>query len=476
MMNVVPGQQVLPIRRPRGIIRPADGLVGVRVVAERRPVVGVQYRAGEEPAGTYAARDGRVLTPVSASKATLLDARGRVVRHDGGLEHFLTNNGTPVTRQALFAARHPILSKAAQAAGVGGLALGALSVAAPARAGGISSETFSAVMPIGAANADGKYGSHWSDRQLLQNPTDFALTGELCLTERGESESTDDPCVPYTVGPHETLVIEGLYALAKPGAQGAARVRLLPDVNQQKPVWRAQIFNQSPDGEFGMSLRPDSTLYAAGNTLEDVLSAAGTRDGLFVSTGADGATIFWTAVDASTGDVYQVSQVYGPNETVQFTGGPNQLFGTTLSPGSYLTARIDDGQAMTYLSRNNNTTSDGAWDPFTRKIIARIIGLDINMDGQVDIVDADGDHILDGPPVGVACNDPYGAFQFKIIAESPRPSPSYTGSGLPAGMSINSGTGVITYDPPCSDAGQVFTPAVYISGMNWSMDISFRVN
>jgi len=362
----------------------------------------------------------------------------------------------------------------AQALLVAGLALGA-GAARSASAGGISSETFSAVMPMGAAQANGLYGSVWRDRHLLQNPTDFELSGELCLTERGQSESTDDPCVPYTIAPHQTLVIDGLYALAKPGAQGAARVRLIPDVNQQKPVWRAQIFNQSPDGEFGMSLRPDSTLYAAGNTLEDVLSDAGYRDGLFVSTGADGATIHWTLVDASTGAVTEVDAQYGPNTTVQYTQGVGQLFGVTPAPGSYVTARIDDGQAMTYLSRNNNTTSDGAWDPFTRKIIARIIGLDTNLDGEVDVIDSDGDHVLD-TVIGVACNDPYGARQFQIIAESPLAHPNYFGSGMPAGMSLDQGTGVITYDPPCSDAGQTFDPSFQISGAEYGMTIGFHVN
>jgi hypothetical protein len=453
---VVPGQQVIGVSRP--------------------PVVGVSWERGDElerPA--YQRRDGQHVTPRNAAKATLLDKNGKPVAHDGGLEYFLTGAGHVVTRRAPFSTRHPVLAKAARAAGIAGMALGSLGLAGTAGAGGISSETFSSVIPLGAANADGAYGSHWTDRQLLQNPTDFELTGELCLTERGQPESEDDPCVPYTIAPHQTLVIDGLYALAKPGAQGAARVRLLPAVNQQKPVWRAQIFNQSPDGEFGMSLRPDSTLYDAGNTLEDVLSDAGYRDGLFVSTGADGATIHWTLVDAATGAVTEADAQYEPNTTVQYTQGVSQLFGTTPAPGSYVTARIDDGQAMTYLSRNNNTTSDGAWDPFTRKIIARIIGLDTNLDGKVDVIDSDGDHVLD-TVIGVACNDPYGAVQYQIIAESPIAHPNYFGSGMPAGMSLHQGTGVITYDPPCSDAGQLFSPTFYISGAEFHMSIPFRVN
>jgi len=452
---VVPGQQVIGVRRP--------------------PVVGVSWQRGDElerPA--YTGRDGQAVTPTNVAKATLLDPKGRVVRHDGGLESFLTSNGAVVTRQAPFSARHPILAKATRAAGMTGMALGSLGLVQPAVAGGLSSETFSAVIPMGAANADGNYGSHWTDRQLLQNPTDFELDGQLCLTERGQSESTDDPCVPYTIAPHETLVINGLYALAKPGQQGAARVRLIPAVNQQKPVWRAQIFNQSPDGEFGMSLRPDSTLYQKGNTLEDVLSATGTRDSVFVSTGKDGATIHWSYV-APDGNVTEKDTQYAPNETFQYTGGVRQLLGLTPAPGGYLTARIDDGSAMTYLSRNNNTTSDGAWDPFTRKIIAKIIGLDTNMDGKVDVIDADGNHVLD-QVIGVACNDPYGAMQFQIIYESPIADPAVTGSGLPAGMSVNSANGVITYDPPCSNAGQAFSPSFQLSGAKDGMIITFRVN
>ena len=196
---------------------------------------------------------------------------------------------------------------------------------------------------------------------------------------------------------------------------------------------------------------------------------------MFVTTGADGATIHWTLVDAATGQVSETDVSYGPNTTVQYTQGVGQLFGTTPGPGSYLTARIDNGQAMAYLSRNNNTTSDGAWDAFERKIIARIIGLDTNMDGRVDIIDADGDHVLD-TVVGVACNDPYGAREFQLIAESPLAHPNYFGSGLPAGMGVDAGTGVIIYDPPCSDAGQYFTPVFGISGMTDGMTIQFRVN
>jgi hypothetical protein len=118
-----------------------------------------------------------------------------------------------------------------------------------------------------------------------------------------------------------------------------------------------------------MSLRPDETLYQAGETLENVLSPAGYRDGLFVATGADGATIHWTYVDASTGAITEADQTYGPLATVQYTGGVRQLLGFDPAPGSYLMARIDSGSAMTYLSRNNNQTNDGAWDPFTRKLV-----------------------------------------------------------------------------------------------------------
>jgi hypothetical protein len=69
--------------------------------------------------------------------------------------------------------------------------------------------------------------------------------------------------------------------------------------------------------------------------------------------------------------------------------------------GDSLYARILDGKAVLYGSSINNGTGDPTFVPptLTREDVLISFGVDLDEDGTIDIADADGDGVLDGPIV-----------------------------------------------------------------------------
>jgi len=100
-----------------------------------------------------------------------------------------------------------------------------------------------------------------------------------------------------------------------------------------------------------------------------------------------------------------------------------------------------------------------------------LIGLDTDLDGEADILDADLDGNLD-LPVDVSCNFPID-YVFDLIADVPGQH-TYFGGSMPQGMSLGQGSGRITYNPPCSDAGQSFV-AAFNADNGPALAINFRV-
>ena len=353
----------------------------------------------------------------------------------------------------------PLLLAGAASLGVGGVAADELAV-------------------LSAARVHGAQNSDWNDRQLFRNPTGLPLTGRLYLTERGASfNPATDPVYVYALPAGTTLILDGLYAQLKPGVNGAGTLRLVPDEGQAAPLWRTTMYDKVGDQEFGASATPFDPdvdgYHAAGQTLGTVLSPDGYRDNPHVQSGPDGLVGTWVYTGPAGGEQTLKPESIAPNTTKQYTNGVTELLGFAPAPGGQLDLRITGGEGRAYLTRMNNASNDPAYDEFSVTATQpRIVGIDYNHDGVADNVDADGNGVLDNV-INASCTAPF-PYKMDLIV-SPAGTYNYFGTGMPAGMGVDSGTGQIVYDPPCSNAGQTFTPAFYVNGMTTSMETTFRV-
>lgn len=108
----------------------------------------------------------------------------------------------------------------------------------------------------------------------------------------------------------------------------------------------------------------------------------------------------------------------------------------------------------------------------------KIVGVDLDKDGDADLFDANNDGIMDGPPLSIDCNFPIN-YEHKLIVEPAGTYSFFTNELVfPENMSLNQGTGEIIYNPTCDDAGKTFGPEFRASngftGTNY-MIIQYRV-
>jgi len=364
------------------------------------------------------------------------------------------------------------------------LTLPMLLAAATTVGGALAARTARAdeIVPI-VAHLTGLNESVWRSDVGVYNPFSYQVTVDFYATPRGESADPDaSPVLTRVLDPHTTLDLEDVYAQIHGSASGADRLRLQfhdADGNlvANLPV-SASTYNQAgPGEEFGLRevvFDPATGYEAAGTTLVAQLSKDGYRDGIIINTGDDGATIQYTYRNAAGGNETTVTKTYGPDMTYQHTDNAQGLLGFAPEANGSLEALITDGSARVALTHNNNQTNDPAWDQMSVKPSAepQIVGIDYDGDGIADNVDANHDGILDNT-INASCTAPF-PYKMNLIV-SPSGTYNYFGTGVPQGMGVDSGTGQIVYDPPCSDAGQTFTPAFYVNGMTTSVETTFRV-
>jgi hypothetical protein len=154
-------------------------------------------------------------------------------------------------------------------------------------------------------------------------------------------------------------------------------------------------------------------------------------------------------------------------QLVALYAGPNPVFaanglpeGMTLSPGGQITYLPPCSQEGSTQSPAFYLEGLAHWTrvPFlvTRSIHPAIAGLDTNGDGVPEIVDADGNGVLD-VAVETDCNHPV-PYAYRLVAKDAGTPPLFSATSLPAGMEM-AADGSITFSPPCEAAGTTFQPS-----------------
>ena len=217
------------------------------------------------------------------------------------------------------------------------------------------------IVPI-VGHVSGSGGSAFRSDVKLYNPTASTMTGKLVFTPRGQSETQQDTSVSYSIPPMGVAFYEDVYTVAFPNAAGAARLSIVPD-GTSIPIVDSSTYTALPDGgELAQSptvLVPTS--FRAGYQIA-VIGKSSERTNVFVMTGTEEATIYWTFRDATGVQKSTTAKRYPPNATVQLSIA--DLFGTAPTPNGSVEANVVIGTARLALSPVNNVSNQGRWVDF----------------------------------------------------------------------------------------------------------------
>lgn len=274
------------------------------------------------------------------------------------------------------------------------------------------------VIPV-AGSIHGDFGSDWHTELTLHNAgaEPALVTLSFIATDGTATERA------LSVAPRSTIthadVISGL--IGKSEVLGALTIDV-NDVALPKLVIAARIYNESSAGQFGQNVPalPYASAFAIGDVV--VLPAPGDAAaqrfnfGLFTTTGA---TIEWELHRRDGSVAARVTQSYAAGTQKQFNQGTITLFGVQPADSDVVYAKVTAGRAYLYGSAINIRTNDPSFVSPTRtreNLSVRLLGVDTDENGTIDIADANNDGVLD-QPVGLI-KSRFPNF-FRVVVEDP---------------------------------------------------------
>jgi hypothetical protein len=217
------------------------------------------------------------------------------------------------------------------------------------------------IVPI-VGHLSGAFGSVFRSDLKLYNPTSSLITGKLVFTPRGQSESSQDLSISYNVPANGVSFYEDLYATAFPGGSGAARLSIVPDASVVPIVDSSTYTALAGGGELAQSptiLLPTS--FRSGLQVA-VIGKQSERTNVFIMTGSEDATIYWTYRDPAGVSRGTAAKAYPHDGTYQV--GISDLLGITPVANGSLEANVVIGNARLALSPVNNVSNQGRWVDF----------------------------------------------------------------------------------------------------------------
>ena len=250
-----------------------------------------------------------------------------------------------------------------------------------------------------AGTLTGAAGSQWQSDVTIHNVGTTPTLISIEFHDGSGLVATES----VLIGARRTVALENIVGdvFGLSNRQGAL-VITGEDYALRKLSVTSRTFNLSDEGEFGQDIPAWNATAAAetGDTavLNGPVSPASARFnfGLYAP---EETSIEWLLVREDGTTAATVTETYEAGTHVQYSPGiPSYLGGENL-PNDVIYARILEGRAFIYGSIVENATGDPSFVPSipTREnFTAQLLGVDLNEDGVVDIVDADGDGVLDG--------------------------------------------------------------------------------
>jgi hypothetical protein len=271
-----------------------------------------------------------------------------------------------------------------------------------------------------AGTGPGANDSHWQSELTLHNTSASAVTATLRFHDAaGAQQSTD-----VTINARSTVTIADVVntRFGRESATGAIEITV-PDASANRMAITSRTFNSSASGQFGQDIPAVNANDAAGAGDVVVLQAPSSANdarfnfGLYAVTDAK---VRWDLVRADGTTVSPIAeQSYAAGTQIQFNQGITNLLGQTEQDNDAVHAVITSGKVIAYGSAVQNTSGDPSFVPGIRvrsDIKINFLGVDVDENGSIDIVDANHDGVLDQPIEIFTLGFPN---FFRVIVEGP---------------------------------------------------------
>lgn len=261
-----------------------------------------------------------------------------------------------------------------------------------------SASAATVIVPAAGTGA-GANSSHWQSELTMHNAAPRIATLSISF-HRGTDVFTSDP-VPVAPGQTQSIadIVKTKFDLDN--GTGALVIEL-SDRDSRGIALTSRTFNTSAEGEFGQDiLAVDATnALRAGDiaALPGPTSTEGNRFnfGIYAT---EAASIEWQVVRGNGAIAGTKTVTYAAGTHAQYNSGIQSLIGVTPQDLDTVHARVNSGRALFYGSIIN-ATGDPTFVPGIRTredILIQFTGVDLDENGSVDIVDQNGDGVLDAP-------------------------------------------------------------------------------
>jgi len=250
-----------------------------------------------------------------------------------------------------------------------------------------------------AGTGPGASGSQWQSELTIYNAAPRAATLAI---EFHQGKNVFGPAT-VTLDARETLSIADIVKTKFNVEAGTGALEIeLDDRAARSIAVTSRTFNTSAQGEFGQDIPSVNVADAprAGDlaAIPGPSTASANRFNFGVYA-FEATSVTWELVRAGGTAAATKSVAYAAGEHVQYGFGVSSFLGVTPEDNDTVVARVTEGRAVFYGSVVN-ATGDPTFVPGVRTredVVINFLGVDLDEDGTVDIVDANQDGVLDAP-------------------------------------------------------------------------------
>lgn len=277
------------------------------------------------------------------------------------------------------------------------------------------------IVPV-TGTTPGAMGSSWQGELALHNSGKQVATIHLTLYgAAGQIEVRNVVLQPGATMSFDNVVSD-LFALTN--ATGALAINYDDAANGTIAV-TSRVLNHTASGEFGQDVpaiaAADTVRAGSTGVILGPPDVATSRFNFGIFT-VDASTIEWRLLRADGSLAATVTKEYEAGRHEQYNAGVAALFNAAPENDDTIHARVVSGNAVVYGSIVANSTGDPTFVPGfkVRELFAiTLLGVDVDENGSVDILDADNDGTLDAPVIL------YSGFlpnYFRVVTKAPEGS------------------------------------------------------
>jgi hypothetical protein len=272
-----------------------------------------------------------------------------------------------------------------------------------------------------AGTGGGANGSRWQSELTLHSTTSTAMTVNLTFHDRNGAAETSS----VALAPRSTVAVADIVKtrFGREAATGAIEI-VVDAAFATKLAISSRTFNTSEAGEFGQDIPAVNLADAAVAGATIVLAAPANVDDNRFNAGvyaATAASVRWDLVRADGSLVKSVDLDYPAGTQTQYGLAVESIFGETPANSDAILAVVTKGSVIGYGSAINNRTGDPTYVPgveTTSDIRVNFLGVDSNLDGAVEIADANHDGVLDSP-LSIYASSPWpSSFRLLVIGSN----------------------------------------------------------